>query len=313
MRLMRPLLNDAQRHLQAHRRYFSAVRLLASVWRKCPFLGAAIAQVAARLHPQQEAPAYAKSWPEGSWNRYLATVGLGTALLYEAGHLAKLMQVQWHDPKSVLGLLRERGGALLTFHHPLAYLFPALIGGRGIPVEVLARTPQESALSPLIESHMACWFSGTQPYFGGGQWCFQHTDRTNDMRRPLLALRDGRVVISLHDFPNIYPGAQTISGRVLGHELLPAQGIIGPALRRRVPIALGYTQWLGGRRFAVTLGLITSGDEHDLTAEAVLARYLRVLETILVKEPEFWEVWGALPPDIARTASHTAVSPADCQ
>ncbi len=233
-------------------------------------------------------------------------------MLYEARHISRLMKLQWEDPQNVLELLRERGGALLSFHHPLAYLFPALIGSRGISLEMLARSPQESPLFPLMDSHLACWFSNTQSYFGGGQWCFQHTDRGNDMRRPLSALREGRVVISLHDFPNIYKGVKTVSGRLLGHELAPAQGIIGPALRRRLPIALGYAQWLGGRQFAVTLGLITRGDEDNLSAEDVLARYLAALEAILINQPEFWEAWGALPKDIVGPTAPAASPLGDC-
>jgi hypothetical protein len=206
------------------------------------------------------------------------------------------MQLEWRDPKGVLELLNSRGGVLLTFHHPLAYLFPAVVGSRGIHLDVLARSPLDAPVAPIFDSHLASWFQDTQRHFSGGQWCFQFTDRSNDMRRPLRALRQGKAVVSLHDFPNIYPGVETIAGRVFGRELVPALGIIGPALRWRVPIALGYVQWLEGRRFAVTLDLVTLGDEPGLTASVVLSRYLRVLESILVDEPEFWEAWSGLPP-----------------
>ncbi|MGI9152906.1 MAG: hypothetical protein ACR2IY_03400, partial [Rubrivivax sp.] len=76
--------------------------------------------------------------------------------------MSKLMQLEWRDPKGVLELLKNRGGVLLTFHHPLAYLFPAVVGSRGIHLDVLARSPLDAPVAPIFESHLASWFQDTQ-------------------------------------------------------------------------------------------------------------------------------------------------------
>lgn len=247
------------------------------------------------LHPGRQAHAHARQWPHSSWQRYLQTACIATALLYRIRDFPSLISMSWNDPEDVLATARQQGGLILTYHHPFAYHFPAFIGNQGITLDMLALSPTESPLYPLYEKHVARWFRDSETFFGGGKWIFLFRSASNDMRSPLRQLKNGNVVISLHDFPNFYEGAKSVPVSVLGHTFAAPEGIIGPAVKAGLPIAVGYTCWMGDNRLQINLRTLNRNGQEKLTSSEVLQRYFTVLEEVISVHPEFWESWGSLP------------------
>lgn len=285
-----------QRHLHAFRRFFSVHRSLARGLGVIPGVQGLITHFGPYLHPGRAVPAYANAWQHGAWRRYLATSCLGTALIYRIRDFQSLMAMDWIDPQQGLALLRKEGGVALSFHHSFAYHLPAFLGAQGIPLEALALSPEESPLFPLYDAYAASWFSDTESFFCGGRWRFLHRSRSNSMRFALQALKEGRVVYSLNDFPNIYEGSKTIPVEFAGACFSVAEGLLGPALRMNRPIVVAYTRWLGGLRLAIHCRVLKSPGEPDVSSSEVVRRYFDVLAEIVGEEPEFWEAWGNVRP-----------------
>lgn len=244
------------------------------------------------LHPSRKPTARALTWPKGRWRRYLQTACVATAILYRIRDFQAVLQLSWDDPDGVLDAARQQGGLILTYHHPFAYHFPAFIGSQGIPLDMLALSPEESALYPLYDDYVASWFTDSEAHFGGGKWIFLFRDRSNDMRSPMRRLRSGSVAISLHDFPNFYPNAKTLPAQVIDRSFDAPEGLIAMAIKAGLPISVGYSDWLGGNGLRVSLRSLNSNGGESLTSAEILRRYFLNLEGVLRERPEFWEGWG---------------------
>lgn len=287
---------DQKRRLRSFRRFFWMHRTLSKLLGKVRWAPSAIGKIGPLLHPGRRVPAYARNWDPRAWGTYLKASCMATALIYRMLDFRSFAQIEWNDPDGALDVLRSEGGVVMSFHHSFAYHLPALLGAQGISFEALALSPEESPLYPLFEQYAASWFSDTEHYFGGGRWRFLYRDKPNNMRQPLKALKEGRAVYSLNDFPNIYEGSKTIPTDFLDTRIDVSEGILGPALRMNKPVVAAYVHWLGGARFAVNLSLLKSTGEPDLSSQALFARYFSLLERIVASEPEFWEAWGNIKP-----------------
>lgn len=268
-------------------------------------------ETAARLgrywHPGQPAAQFPVPGPlgqwqckqPGAWARHRSRVCVGTALLYCFERFPDMLSLEWDDPDGALETARTHGGLVLTYHHPFAYHFAALVGCAGVGVEVVALSPEESPLYPLFEQVGArAWFDESERHFGGGRWVFLRAGQAGGgntvLRRALQALRSGRAVISVHDFSNFFAHSESVRVHFLGRDVLAPLGLIGPALARGLPVCVGHAQWLGGRRFKISLASLNDNGREACTQQVLMARYFARLEALVQSEPEFWEGWGLL-------------------
>ena len=247
------------------------------------------------IYPSRKPSARALTWPKGSWHRYLQAVCVATAVLYRMRDFNQALKLSWNDPDGALDAARERGGLVLTYHHPFAYHFTAFVGSQGIRLDALALSPEESHLYPLYDDYLESWFTDTEAHFCGGKWVFLHKDGHNNMRSAVRQLKSGGAVISLHDFPNFYPNSASIPIQVLDQSFAAPEGVLALAIKAGLPISVGYVDWLGGNSFEIKLHSLNSNGSEALTSIEVLQRYTRILEDILRKSPEFWESWGWFP------------------
>ena len=282
-------------NLSPHIRFYTFHRWIARQIGKWPGALSVAAALGPFLHPSRKPTARALTWAKGGWHRYLQAVCVATTVLYRMRDFNQVLKLSWNDPDRALDAARERGGLILTYHHPFAYHFPAFIGSQGIPLDMLALSPEESALYPLYDEYVASWFADSQTHFCGGKWVFLHKDGHSNMRAPVRRLKSGGVVISLHDFPNFYPNSTSIPIKVLDLSFAAPEGVLALAVKARLPISVGYVDWLGGDSFEIKLHSLNSNGSEALTSIEVLQRYTQILEDVLRKSPEFWESWGWFP------------------
>lgn len=282
--------------LASYRRFFGIHRWAARHLGRFPGAFDLVATAGTLVYPARKPAPHTLDWPDGCWRRYVRTKCIATALMYRLRDLPKIANIRWHDPDGVLETAKRSGGPILTYHHPFAYHFPALLGHAGVALDVLALSPEESPLYPLYDEYVADWFADCESLQHGGKWFFLYSTRPNSMRTPLQNLKQGRALISLHDFPNFYKDARTRQALLLGRKFEVAEGIIGPACRMAMPISAGYIEWQGGNDLLVTLFSLNANGAEALTPDEVLARYLAKLEKIVTQTPDFWEMWPSLPP-----------------
>lgn len=284
---------DTLRLIGSYKRFFHFLRFAARGLGLIPGITKAITLIGTLIHPNKVAPVYSQSWKQGSWIRYLKTTCFATALLYRIKDFEKIIRIQWHDPDDVLLSSKISGGLILSYHHPFAYHLPAFIGANGIKIEALALSPEESPLYPLYKEYVANWFIDSEFFFGGGKWRFLYK-KYNHMRVLLTALREGKVVYSLNDFPNIYPGARTQAVQLAGKDFLVPEGLIGSAVKMKLPISVAYVDWLGGYDFLIRISSLNSCGRDHISSSEIMDKYFKILNELVVKRPEFWEAWGSI-------------------
>lgn len=284
------------RLLSSYRRFFGFHRWASTYLGKFPSAIELTASAGALIHPGRSPAPHAQDWPAGLWRQHVRTTCAATAMMYRLRDLPRIIDIRWHDPEGVLETAKRAGGPVLTYHHPFAYHFPALLGHAGLALDVLALSPEESPLYPLFDEYVANWFADCESLQNGGKWFFLYRDRPNNMRTPLNNLRQGRAMISLHDFPNFYKDARTSPVKLLGRSFEAAEGIIGPATRMKLPISAGYIDWAGGNALTVKLFSLNGNGAEALSADEILKRYFARLEEIVARRPAFWEGWASLPP-----------------
>lgn len=282
--------------LTSYRRFFGFHRWAAQYLGSFPGAIELAASAGARIHPGRSPAPHSQAWPKGLWQQYLRTTCAATMLMYRLRDLPRIVDIRWHDPEGVLETAKRAGGPILTYHHPFAYHFPALLGHAGLSLDVLALSPEESPLYPLFDEYVAKWFADCESLQNSGKWFYLYRDRPNNMRTPLHNLKRGRAMISLHDFPNFYKDARTSPAHLLERSFEAPEGIIGPATRMKLPISAGYIDWPGGNALTVTLFSLNSNGTEALSADEILKRYFTRLEEIIVHRPAFWEGWASLPP-----------------
>lgn len=290
--------------LAAYRRFFGVHRWLANHIKNAALMLDLISRIGPWFNPAKRQEGYPMPgeiarWPQDRkrWKNHQADVSVGTALLYRMRDFPSLMDVQWNDPSGALQTAKMQGGLILTYHHPFAYQFAALVACTGVRLDVIALSPEESPLYPLFHSHgIDKWFSESEAFLGGGEWIFLRRGQPNSnlLRIPLRALKKGTAVVSVHDFQNFYSGSRSLPATLLGKTIEAPVGMIEPALRAGLPICVGYMNWLGGREFEVTLVALNGNGTEKISEQEVLFRYFSHLETLLAKSPEFWEGWGML-------------------
>jgi lauroyl/myristoyl acyltransferase len=285
---------DTLQLINAYRRYFILLRFLSMGFGRIIGATWVITSLGKLIHPSREKPPYTKSWKQGQWTKYLNTTCFTTALLYRMRDFQSFIKIKWDDPDGILTSSQNSGGLMLSYHHPFAYHLPAFIGSIGIEVEALALSPNESPLYPLYTKYVASWFTDTECHFHGGKWQFLYKNKNNNIRTSLVALKNGKLVYSLHDFPNIYPDAKTLPFLLTDKSFLTPEGLIGPATKMRLPISVAYVRWLGGTEVSIHIRTLNSCGRDNRSPAEIMNIYSGILNELVSKDPEFWEAWGSI-------------------
>lgn len=107
-------------------------------------------------------------------------------------------------------------------------------------------------------------------------------------------MKNGKLVYSLHDFPNIYPDAKTLPFLLTDKSFLTPEGLIGPATKMRLPISVAYVRWLGGTEVSIHIRTLNSCGRDNRSPAEIMNIYSGILNELVSKDPEFWEAWGSI-------------------
>lgn len=291
--------------LTPYRRYFRACRWVGVLISPRWLLYWVARLWLVRLHPDRpRRDAWTDAWrragvalpdPQAAWQRYLLNGCLATVLLYRRQPLAApMIRVDPHSQEALRALGRE-GGLVMTYHHHFAYHCCMVAGSAGRPVHTITLSPRSSPLWPLYDDYAGEWFDHGRRDFAGGDWVFTDVGGSSVpmMRRAVEAVRRQEVLCVAVDIHSPYTSGKVQRSPFLNGYLECPAGGVELACRSNSPLYMAWMTWHGGDgpRFHLQPLKPSHG---SLTLEMALDAYLRHLESLLQRDPAFWEAWGLL-------------------
>lgn len=246
------------------------------------------------------------------WARFLQRDGVKNAANFlGATEVSQGLPVtiEEDDPQGVLAQARSQGTLFLTYHHQFAYLFCTVLGHLGVRLNALTMDPALGPLQSLLPEFGPDIFGGSERHFRGGRYIFVNPGNPRPHLLPALrSLLRGTSIVSANDFDNPFAQFESHASRLMGAVIQSPVGVIPYAIQHRVPIAAGYLDWQGGKRFKLFLRYLKRPEE-ELPLADVFARYMAHLEDIAIHRPELWEGVVGLKESPYRRPSTTSGPP----